>query len=172
MKRSILLSLLVIGAVAALITAATAADFSDEVTSDGNTFATGTLLLSVDDHCGAGDTTGQRTTGGSPCDADSHVVTVTADGFKPGDTKTWDFSVTNDGTVAGALTTFPTPTYPSLDCDAADFTIGTSNPAAGDNLIAGEATTVTLSVKMKSTAGNECQGVTLTVDVTFDLNQA
>ncbi|MBI5946585.1 MAG: hypothetical protein HY875_00415 [Chloroflexi bacterium] len=48
MKKSILFSLMVIGAVAAMITAATTAEFSDTATSTGNVFSTGTLDLTVD----------------------------------------------------------------------------------------------------------------------------
>ncbi len=44
-KRSILISMLVIGVVAALIAAATSATFSDQVTSTSNSFKAGTLSL-------------------------------------------------------------------------------------------------------------------------------
>lgn len=44
-KRSILISMLVIGVVAALIAAATTATFSDQVTSTSNSFKAGTLSL-------------------------------------------------------------------------------------------------------------------------------
>ena len=45
MKKSILFSLMVIGAVAAMITAGTSAVFTDQVSSTGSTFAAGTLKM-------------------------------------------------------------------------------------------------------------------------------
>src|SRR5215510_8067341 len=102
MKRSILLSFLVLGAVAAMISAATSATFSDSVTSNGNTAAAGTLFLSVDGNCGKAGDTQARTKG-----ADSACVRGTAATFtnmKPGaSAQTKNFSIRNDGSLPGTL---------------------------------------------------------------------
>jgi predicted ribosomally synthesized peptide with SipW-like signal peptide len=81
MKRSILLSLMVIGAVAALITAATSAVFSDEVTSTGNTFTSGTLIINID---------GQHPTESGQ---------LTFSDMTPGDYKVQKVHVSNPGTL-------------------------------------------------------------------------
>jgi predicted ribosomally synthesized peptide with SipW-like signal peptide len=86
MKRSILMSLLVIGAVAAIIGGATLAVFNDTETSTGNTLTAGTLDLNVD---------GQD---------DPNVATLTVSDMKPcDDTGYHKWVVKNAGTLPGKL---------------------------------------------------------------------
>ena len=80
MKKSILFSLMVIGAVAAMITAATSAVFTDSVSSGVNQFTTGTLDIS------------------SPSTA-TWSVSVGAGGLAPGDEVYQQVDVSNAGTL-------------------------------------------------------------------------
>jgi len=165
MKKSILFSLMVIGAVAAMITAATSASFTDTVTSNGNTFAAGTLQLSVDTLC-AGDTT--------PDSICARGVAFSATNVAPGDTATTHtYSVHNFGTLPGNLKISQTP---SIDvghagCALTDWTFSTA--PATSSLAAGatNATAYAASVQLKSSAPNACQGATFNLDITFLLDQ-
>jgi len=85
-KKSILLSLAVIGAMAALITAATSAVFTDTATSDGNTFGTGTLSILLADN--------DETTPTDPVTA-----SITSTDMAPGDVVYGPISVVNDGSL-------------------------------------------------------------------------
>lgn len=78
MKKSVLFSLMIIGAVAAMITAATSASFTDTATSGGNAFSTGTLDVSA-----------------SPA-----TTLFTATNMAPGDSIVGALQVTNSGTLA------------------------------------------------------------------------
>ena len=186
-KRSILISMLVIGVVAALIAAATTATFSDQVTSNGNTFKAGTLYMSVDSQCDrAGQTsvgnfgtdnatptpTGGRDAGNDePCSlTDAHF---TATGMYPGASVNRDYPVSNLGSLKGDLTVTSTVTTDGgTACDGSNFTVDLTN---GTQTIAGgTAATPAPNVKltMKDTAGNACQGVTATVNLVFHLVQS
>jgi predicted ribosomally synthesized peptide with SipW-like signal peptide len=91
MKRSILMSLLVIGAVAAVIGGATLAVFNDTETSTGNTFAGGTLDLEYDIN------------GGEWMNGDDGVA-ITVDNMKPSDKGEVTMSFHNAGSLDGDLT--------------------------------------------------------------------
>lgn len=84
-KVSVLLSLAVIGVVAALITTTTTALFTDSATSTGNTFATGTLDIKLTD-----DSEG-------PLDTVSGSITYS--NMAPGDTAYKPIAVSNAGTL-------------------------------------------------------------------------
>lgn len=188
-KRSILISMLVIGVVASLIVAATSATFTDQVTSKSNTFTAGTLYMSVDSLCGGrtygGDSTPATTTsGGAGVDAntgcDVGTVTFTGQGnMKPGDTVSHNFTVANQGTLAGTLTASAGTitvykadgTTLSATCHASDWTV--TVPSGSTPLAASPAsTTQAVSMMLNSTAGNGCQGAVAKVDITFHLIQA
>ncbi len=79
--KKILISLSIIGAVAAIAVGGTIAYFSDTKTSTGNTFTAGTLIFNIID----------------PGEGGHRVFNVT--GMKPGDTVTNYLVVTNDGTI-------------------------------------------------------------------------
>jgi predicted ribosomally synthesized peptide with SipW-like signal peptide len=190
-KRSILISMLVIGVVASLIVAATSATFTDQVTSNANTFKAGTLLMSVDSHCGdrvyGGDATPAvtGTTGGAAVDGNTgcDISTVTfgsgdQNNMKPGDSVSHGFEVVNNGSLAGTLSASASTikvykadgTTVSTSCVASDWTVTTPTGTAA--LAAAGSTTQTVSLTLNAEAGNGCQGQIAKVDVTFHLVQA
>jgi len=179
MKRSILLSLLVIGAVAALITAATAASFTDEVTSNGNTFTAGTVNLSADTLCKNEPAVGNPI--GGPCNIGT--VTFTGAGnLKPGDSVYHDFTVANEGSLGFTYaTTIVNLSGAIFTCDGTypvTVTItggGTAHPLGnGTGSIASLASsqTVRVTVAMPADAGNGCQAKTGQFDVRFVATQS
>ena len=94
MKRRILMSLLVIGAVTALV-GFTVADFNDTETSVGNTVSTGSLNLKL------GTTTGGPT---NCVYTDPYVSSFfDIDNAKPGDSQEVTICVWNDGSIDGTL---------------------------------------------------------------------
>ncbi len=173
MKKSILLSLMVIGVVATFIAASTTALFSDQVTSNNNAFTTGTIFLSVDDNCGslvAEPLESQARTEGSdtPC-ARGAFFTVT--NMKPGQAaSTHTFDIRNDGSLAGLLDVTITAT-PTGTCAVGSDWIVSAN-VVDQALAAGGTTTYALSVQLASTAGNECQSESLDVDIIFRIDQS
>ena len=84
-KKSILESILMIGIVAAMMTAGTQSYFSDTETSGGNTFTAGTLNLQVGDD--------------DPC-----TIHITIDNIAPGWSKSWLWKLENTGSLDGNLT--------------------------------------------------------------------
>lgn len=84
--RKILLSLITIVVVSAAVVTGTQALFSDTETSTGNTFAAGTLDLTVD-----------STTNGS------NTVKFTVANMQPTDTQTGIYTLNNTGSLAGYL---------------------------------------------------------------------
>ena len=176
MKKSILLSLMVIGAVAALIATSTMASFSDEVTSDDNSFTAGTIFLSVDDNCGSEDAEAplasesqDRTAGSDTVCARGAALTISA--MKPGDAaSTHTFDIRNDGSIAGLLDVTVTAT-PTGTCAVGSDWLVSAN-VVNQALAAGGTTTYALSVTLDSSAGNECQGESLDVDILFRIDQS
>ncbi|HKS91570.1 MAG TPA: SipW-dependent-type signal peptide-containing protein [Tepidiformaceae bacterium] len=127
-KRSILISMLVIGVVAALIAAATTATFSDQVTTGTNTFTAGTLYMSVNNQCDRAGTTGG--------------------------TGNWAGSVGNYGTDATAVAGGPDANAnPACQADAntLSFTLGSGNTsnASCTNMAPGDSCSTTYTVKNK-----------------------
>ncbi len=84
-KRSVFLSLAVIGLVAAMITAATSAVFTDAATSTDNQFNTGTLDIQLKD-----DNEGP---------ADDVSASITFDKMAPGDSVVKPVTVSNPGSL-------------------------------------------------------------------------
>lgn len=85
MTKKILVSLSIIGAVAAIIIGGTVAYFSDTETSTGNTFSAGTLDLKVDGK------------------DDPEVVHVTLSDMKPGDSVCYKWELKNAGSLPGKV---------------------------------------------------------------------
>lgn len=191
-KRSILISMLVIGVVAALIAAATTATFTDRVTSTGNDFKAGTLLMQItgtqNDCAGrvyGGDTaeSGEEsaTNGGGAADGnigcDAGKLTFTADAnnagtdannMAPGDSFTADYTIENVGTLDGTLDVASSdisvtmPTGATGTCASSNFIV-TGLPPASTPLAAGTGAYVgTVGVQLDPDAPNVCQGVTVT----------
>lgn len=180
MKRSILLSLMVIGAVAALITAATSATFTDQVTSTANTFTAGTVNLTADGNCpDAGTTTG--------CSYSAVNFTMPAGGLMPGQSVHHDYTIANAGSLNFTYATTTTPHAPgsganiwTCNSSAVSVVVTGGDDAAGGGSINGSGATtgsktpdtVTVTVSMPLAADNSCQGATGTLDVVFTATQA
>src|SRR5438874_7697143 len=101
--KKLLLSVLVVGAATSIVSVGTFATFTAETTNSGNTFATGTLVLS--DKVGTG-TACLSTAGGA---TDTNANTTTCDTAfalatkKPGDADTSaHLAIFNDGSLAGS----------------------------------------------------------------------
>src|SRR4029079_2635711 len=107
--RRIFFSLLLIGASAALVPAATSASFSDTASRDGNTFTRGTLFLSLDASCGPAPDAQSRSSGATSC---SDGASFTAPNINPGEAAIMKaIVVRNAGSIGGTLTTTQTVTY-------------------------------------------------------------
>ncbi|MCA9830279.1 MAG: SipW-dependent-type signal peptide-containing protein [Dehalococcoidia bacterium] len=165
--KKILLSMMLLGAISAIVLVATGASFSDTVTSDGNTFTAGTLYLSVDGNCGPAPDAQPRTSGATVC---SRGVSFSASGIKPGDPATTKaIVIKNVGSIAGSLTSTQTVSYSdSTNCGAANWTI--SSAPAVTALAAGASTTYNASVQLNAAAGNGCQGQSATVNMSFSIS--
>jgi predicted ribosomally synthesized peptide with SipW-like signal peptide len=207
MNKKIIISLCVIGAVAAIAIGGTMAYFSDTATSTGNTWTAGTLVLS-------------EVTTGSALN-NSYVVTptggingsvqfgVSADPVKPGSSGTITWTLNNTGNVPGTMTLASTATFDQggtanapeaaaetggakgLDTGikvwvtAGGFDIlGTTGAyvdmlglEAALDLQVNHAITIgiplvyVLNWQVPITVGNEIQGDTANLDITFTLNQ-
>jgi predicted ribosomally synthesized peptide with SipW-like signal peptide len=183
-KKSIFLSLVVVGVAATMITAATMAVFTDQVVSTNNELDAGTILLSVDNTCGLTPDTDARTTGsggtggGTGCPS-TFTWTETVSNMKIGDTASHTFNIENDGTLAGTLSATPAVSVESpADCfhvttqTLADTSLDASNGTAGSG---GDFTTFQLVVTLDAVGAandNACQDATATIEVTFNLVQA
>lgn len=189
-KRSILISMLVIGVVAALIAAATTATFSDQVTSSSNTFKAGTLYMSVDGACGTrtatagqygtdGTTPVGATSGGldagpnNPCSLTTAHFTAT--GMYPGASVNHNYPVVNKGSLNGDLTvTNATVTTDNETAcpGATNFTVALTGATQTINAGQTAGPVPNVQVTMNQSAGNPCQGVTATVNLNFHLVQS
>lgn len=85
MNQRILISLIVIGTIAAIVIGGTVAFFSDTETSTGNTFSAGTLNLTVNDKDG------------------ENVVLFNLSNLKPGDQPKGSYKIRNVGSINGYL---------------------------------------------------------------------
>jgi len=113
----IIKSLIVITAVSVLAVGATSAYFSDQVTSEGNTFAAGTLVLNVD---------GQH----------SNVAKFNVANLRPGSQPKGSYTVSNVGTINGYLDIENiSVTSQENACNAAETLAGDTtcgNPGVGE----------------------------------------
>jgi predicted ribosomally synthesized peptide with SipW-like signal peptide len=176
MKKSILLSLLVIGVVASLVVASSGAVFSDTVTSSGNTFTTGHVDLTVDTLCDEA-----AAPYGGPCDIGTVAFSGTPLNLKPGDSVSHDFVIANSGSLGFTYVTTPSTTGALWTCDATDpptVTVSvTANGADGTPLTipssaAAQNETVRVVVALPAAAGNGCQGVSGALTLTFVATQS
>ena len=169
--KKILISLMAIALVVGLVGAGTMAYFSDTESSTGNTFAAGTVNLTL--------------AGGNP-------LPFQITGMAPGDTVTGTVTVTNSGTLElrYAMTTTPddgsildeqltvvitapgpTQLYSGVLSSAA---IGdpTQGPQTGDRVLAADASEVlTFVVTLPADSDNTYQGLSCTVDFVFNAEQ-
>lgn len=177
-RKSVLLSAMVLGLVGALIAASTAATFSDQAVSDGNTFEAGTLYMSLDGQCGT------REYGGSPTDPGvdgntgcSVTASFTATDMVPGGQPvSHEFTIENLGSLPGTLSASTAVTVDAghPGCAASNFIVTNGGLSTTSLAANGGADTATyeVSVALDANAPNACQGATGTVTVTFDLVQA
>jgi hypothetical protein len=196
MKKTILISLLLIGTVAAFAFAATGAAFSDTVSGPNNQATGGTLFLSVDGQCGnlqpgvfanpARNPIG-RQNGAVSCSPTVKVIDPAAINLIPGQTTvTKNVLVRNDGNRTGTLTipssgfalTNPPgfiagdPICPMGGAGTAGWVVTATLPAGLPfNLAPAGTTTVPVTASLAATAGNECQGTAVTYTASFVLNQ-
>ncbi len=190
MKTKILISLSVIGAIAAIVIGGTIAYFSDTETSSGNTFSAGTLDLKVNDKEG------------------STVDKITITNAKPGDSGSYTWTAKNVGTVAGKLSLVVSGiTNDDNGCTEPETTAGDNScgPTGGGELgqyidvilkVAGnpiatttlnllpktysdvanlgpsETVDVTLEWSIANTVGNIIQSDSASFDITFNLVQS
>lgn len=183
--KKILLSLAVIAIVAVGAIGATRAYFSDTAAISGNTFTAGTLDLKIDANENSGAT--QWVDGfANPYNPFANV--------KPGDTDSQILDIKNVGSINGNATIKFTATTWSALADKLNFTVyydaenngftGSEIAIASGALSAWNGNTYTLgalnatkigSVKIvwsvPTTAGNEIQGASITLDTTFGLTQ-
>ena len=159
MKRSILMSLLVIGSVGAfMFGTGTFAPFTDTA-SDSGTITAGTVDITV---AGTGTLDFELVASSTDCDT-----------IGPGDACDDTVTVTN----AGATTvTIASPTYTEVgaletcsDGDSLSTVLGAlSDPQSNGALVlgVGEAETFTVTTTLEASASDDCQGDTATVTVT------
>jgi predicted ribosomally synthesized peptide with SipW-like signal peptide len=185
MDKKILVSMMLVGLVAALAGAGLHAYFSDTETSTGNTFTAGTLNLKV------GDT-------------DPTTWKITISGLKPGDSGSRSVTVTNTGTLDGKLSIsfinlvdnengLTEPEVKLDDDDSSgelaenlnliitiDSTTIYNGPASGITsaslsnypLNAGQSATFTVAYSIDSNVGNIIQSDIAGFDIVFSLVQA
>jgi hypothetical protein len=175
MRRSVLLSTLVIGAVIAVLAAVgTQATFTDTQQASGDVNAAG-INLYLSDVTGADDT-----------GEDEAIFNASAENLLPGQTASWTIKLRNVGTSAFDVTADSSGST-GLDCDGGgpDFSIAVSTASdnGGDNHgvahIAPEATAgpiggtedVKIDVTLAAAATNACQGDVANIVVDFDATQ-
>jgi predicted ribosomally synthesized peptide with SipW-like signal peptide len=164
MKRSILVSLLVIGAAAAfMVGGGTLAPFGDSQTITGDVNA-GTVDLYISDVTGADDTAG-----------DEAIFNAAAENLLPGQSTSWTVRLLNNGANAWDWTTTDTSGSVGLDCDGGgnDFSIAVADLTdhGGDNhggtvhVAPAGAEDVTVTVTLAAGATDACQGDIANVSV-------
>jgi predicted ribosomally synthesized peptide with SipW-like signal peptide len=159
MKRSILLSLLIMGVAGTVLAiAGTQAVFTDTQTASGNVNA-GTLDLYLLES-GGGDDNG----------ADEFVFDIPAgttdflENLLPGGTATDILRLRNDGTATLTIASLSTAGSTGAECDADnagdDFTVSVAGVSVGNTLAPGAAVDVTITVTLAAGVDNDCQGDT------------
>jgi spore coat-associated protein N len=161
-KRSILLSVLIIGAVAALVGAGSWAAFTDSGTASG-TVTAGTVDIKLN-----GSDTASLTFSSAPgC----------PNAMAPGDSCTATVTVTNGNSSLALDYTIGTPTVTPSNSSCTSFSASVTSPTdtAGDpgHMPAGapDSETFDVTVTLASSAGNECQGASATVSVPVNATQ-
>jgi len=156
MKRSILLSLLIMGVAGTVLAiAGTQAVFTDSQTASGNVNA-GTLdLYLLED-------------GGDDNAADEFVFDIPAgttdflENLLPGESASDTLRLRNDGTATLTIDSLDTSGSTGKECDATnvgdDFTVLITGVAVGDTLAPGATVDATLTVTLDADVDNDCQG--------------
>ncbi|MGE0228674.1 MAG: TasA family protein [Dehalococcoidia bacterium] len=192
-KRSVFMSLAVIGLVAAMITAATSAVFTDAATSTDNTFNTGTLDIQLKD-----DNEGP---------ADDVSASITFENMAPGDSVAKPVTVSNPGSLglryaltssstndnkkdladqivlkivkvadagscgASAFSGSPTYAYNGALGKAAFGDVATGAQSGDRSLAAAGSEVLCLQASLPIATGNEFQGAATTTTLTFTAEQ-
>ncbi len=171
LRRTFVSLLVMVGVIAAMVTASSMALFTDQVVSTSNQVSAGTLFMSVDGDCGPDP--GANTTrtsggggdgGGSACGT-TFEFTENVTGMAPGDEASWEFTIVNEGTLDGLLTVSA-----ELDDDSC-FEVSLAPTVTDAPLATTASTEVEVIVELPEEAENDCQGAEATVTVTFDLEQ-
>jgi predicted ribosomally synthesized peptide with SipW-like signal peptide len=163
MKRSILLSTLVIGAVVAVLAVAgTQALFTDSQTASGDVNA-GTLDLyllepSTADDAGA-----------------NEIIFEGTENLTPGNFVTYGLRIRNDGNVPFSIAALDFSGSLGAECDAGnagdEFVPSINGVLVGDVVAAGGVVDTTVRVDMAAGAGNDCQNDIFTVVLDVDVTQ-
>ena len=160
----------------------TTASFSDQVSSNGNTFKAGTLELNIGSLCSAGRTYGGVTgnvgvdgnTGCSVTGGATYSPVTTA--MKPGDSSSATYSVKNIGSLSGTLSvgtsswSVTTAGKGTCTVSASNFTISSTYSAT--SVAAGATASVPVTGAVPTTSADGCQGATVTASVPFQMNGA
>jgi predicted ribosomally synthesized peptide with SipW-like signal peptide len=161
MKRSILLSSLVIAAtIAVLAVAGTQALFTDTQTATGDVNA-GTINLYLLEP-GGGDDTGEN-----------EVIFELTENLLPGDSASYGLRLRNDGTAPLEIAALDFSGSLGADCDAAnvgdEFVPSITGVLVGDVIGVGAVLDTTVEVDFSALAGNDCQGDVFTVVLDIDV---
>jgi predicted ribosomally synthesized peptide with SipW-like signal peptide len=157
MDKKILVSVMVIGLVSALAGAGLYAYFSDTETSTGNTFQAGTLNISLD---GGSWSTGFNNM--KPGDTVKFTITVHSVGSLP-----LTYSITPS--LSGDLASGSNPCYVNdVKVDGVSTTTDSLSAAGGSDA----SDVVDIYITMPWAAGNEYQGKSGTLTVTFTATQS
>ena len=165
MKRSILLSAVVIGAVLAVFAVTgTQALFTDSQTASGTVNA-GTIDLYLSDVTGTDDT-----------GADEAIFNAAAENLLPGESTSWTVKLVNAGTRDFNVTSNDATGSSGFECDAGhvgdEYSIAVLTPPTVPYLIAvGADQNVTIKVTLDTNAGNSCQGAAFNANVVFNVAQ-
>lgn len=181
--KKIILSLAIVGVVGAVAIGGTIAYFSDTAIVSGNTFTAGTLTIQIDQDSSPSvqNWSNGFTNPGNPFayvkpgDGDDQIIDITNVGNVNGnatiqfDTTTWsalgdnlNFVVTYDSDNNG---TFETPVA------SGPLTAWNHNVYQLGPLNAGAIASVKIAWSVPTSAGNNIQGASITLDTTFGLNQ-
>ncbi len=173
MKKSILVSLMVVGVMATLIGASTRAVFTDTVTSTGNTFTAGTVDIVAN-----GDADDLVTYSFSGTGCPSTMV--------PGESCTTTVTVTNASSTLAVDYTVSASITAGAECDATnagdDWTVSvgsytdtTDNSGVDDtrHFPAGvaDSETFVVTVTLNASVDDDCQGASTTASVTINGTQ-
>lgn len=129
MKKKILLSLVIIGAVSALLVEGVQAVFNDTETSTGNTFTAGTLNL-VPTISGTGPEGKYTVTAGG----DGVNGKVVFDKLAPGDSGSITWALTNNGNLDGSLTMASTITFEENSSNEPESAVSGNNGGSNGDL--------------------------------------
>jgi predicted ribosomally synthesized peptide with SipW-like signal peptide len=160
MKRSILLSALVIAtAVTVLAVAGTQALFTDSQTASGDVNA-GTLNLYLLQSDGGDDTAGDE------------IIFEAIENLLPGDSASFGLRLRNDGTAPLTISALDDTGSLGAECDATnvgdEFDPSIAGVAVGDVIAPGTFVDTTVTVDFSAAADNDCQGAVFSLILDID----